>query len=105
MNSIEITGIEILTEKEKEVADKLLKEYYLKIQRQLKKIISLKLYIKEYKKEGKGKKYSINIEVIAPAPKIFKANAHDWDFARTLHKVLNKIINEIEHELHVSEQH
>lgn len=93
---IEINNQEILNDKEREIADKLVKEYYQKIQRKIKNITSLKIYIKEYGKEGKGKKYSIDVGVVSPGD-IFKAKAFDWDFARALHKVLNKIINEIEH--------
>ncbi|RLG16092.1 hypothetical protein DRN69_01730 [Candidatus Pacearchaeota archaeon] len=104
MRQVEINGISLLNSHEKQIADKLLKEYYPKMQRQIKNIITLKIYIKEYKKEGKRKKYNIDVE-IKSSGKIFKANASDWDFSRTLHKVLNKIINEIEHKLYPSEQH
>ena len=104
MKPIEIKGIDILTEEEKKLSDKLLNEYFPKIQRQIKNIIVLKVHIKEYEKEGKRKKYSINIKVINSTD-VFEANAHDWDFARTMHKVLKKIENEIEDRFHPSEQH
>ncbi len=104
MEPIEIKGIDILTEEEKRLANKLLNEYYPKIQRQIKNIISLKVHIKEYKKEGRRKKYSINIKIINSTD-VFEANADDWDFARTMHKILKKIENEIENRLHSSEQH
>ena len=64
MKEVEITGIEILTEKERAIADKILNEYYKKIQRLMKIPLSLKVNIKEYDKEGKKKKYSINTEAI-----------------------------------------
>lgn len=104
MQAIEIKGVELLDDKEKETANQLLNEYYPKIKIKLKNILSLKAHIKEYHKEGKRKKYSIHVEAIAPA-KIFEASAFDWDFARTLHKAMNKIMNEIEHRLHISNQH
>ena len=104
MEPIEINGIDILTEEEKRLANKLLNEYYPKIERKIKNIISLKVHIKEYEKEGKRKKYSINIKVVNSTD-VFEANANNWDFARTMHKVLNKIENEIENRLHPSEQH
>ncbi len=104
MELIEIKGIDILTKEEKRLANKLLNEYFPKIERKIKNIISLKVHIKEYEKEGKRKKYSINIKVINSAD-VFEANAHNWDFARTMHKVLNKIENEIEDRFHPSEQH
>ena len=104
MEAIEVKGVEILTEREKRLSNKLLNEYYLRVQRQLKNFTSLRLHVKEYKKEGKSKKYSMRIEAISPARK-FEANASDWDFSRTLHKVLNKVISEIEHTIHSSDQH
>lgn len=105
MKQIEISGIELLNEEEKEIVDKLFSEKYKKIQRMIKNDISLKINIKEYKKEGKRKKYSIDVGVFSSFKKIFKANAFDWELARTIHKVLNKLTNEIEHQLHISEQH
>ena len=104
MQPIQIKGIDILTEQEKRLANKLLNEYFPKIKRQVKNIISLKVHIKEYEKEGKRKKYSINIKIINSTD-VFEANADNWDFARTMHKVLNKIENEVENRFHPSEQH
>ncbi len=104
MQPIQIKGIDILTEQEKRLANKLLNEYFPKIERKIKNIISLKVHIKEYEKEGERKKYSINIKIINSTD-VFEANAYNWDFARTMHKVLKKIENEIENRLHSSEQH
>ncbi len=103
MESIQINGIELLNSQERKIADKLYKEYYLKIQRQIKNVISLKVYIREHEKEGLRRKLSINLELVYPG-KTFKVKAYDWDLARAIHKALNKLINEIEHKLHVSEQ-
>ncbi len=104
MENIEFKGREILNDEENKTADKLFAEYYPKIQRKIKNMQLLKVHIKEYKKEGKGKKYSINVSIIAPTRSI-KANASDWDFARTVHKVLKKIESEIESMFYVSDQH
>ena len=104
MEPIQLKGIENLTDEEKKLFDKLLNEYYPKIQRKLKSIIFLQIHVKEYKKEGKRKKFSINVKVIN-GTEVFEANAHNWDFARTMHKVLNKIETEIEDRFHSSEQH
>jgi ribosome-associated translation inhibitor RaiA len=103
MESIEFNGIEILNIQERKIADKLFNEYYSKIQRQIKSIISLKVYIREHEKEGLRRKLSINLELVYSG-KMFKAKAFDWDLARAIHKALNKLMNEIEHKLHVSEQ-
>ena len=104
MEAIEVKGAEFLTEKEKALSNKILNEYYVRIQRQLKNMASLRLHVKEYQKEGKRRKYSMRVEAIAPTRK-FEANSFDWDFARALHKVLNKLRNEIEHKLHSSDQY
>lgn len=104
MDAIEVKGADLLSEQEKILANKILNEYYPRIQRMLKNLTSLRLYVKEYDKGGKRHKYSFNIEVVSATQK-FEANASDWDFARTLHKVLNKAMSEIEHKLHSSDQH
>jgi hypothetical protein len=95
-------GMELLSEKEKQIADKLLNEYYEKIKRQIKKDFTFKIHFKEYDKEGEKKKYSINAEILSL--KKFSASDYDWDFARALHKVMIKLVNQIEHTFHSSEQ-
>jgi len=105
--AISVRGIEDLSEEQKKIVDKLFNEYYNKIQRQLKNITSLEVHIKNYEsagKENKEKKFSIHIRVMS-STKNFEGDASDWDLARTLHKALNKIMNEIEHRFHPSEQH
>ncbi|MEK6873024.1 MAG: hypothetical protein AABW90_03355 [Nanoarchaeota archaeon] len=105
---IHATGIDKLTEKEKQLVDRLLNEYYVRIQRQLKNLVSLEFNIKEYKKTGerwltKKKKFSVHIRI--NSDKVYEADYGDWDLARTIHKVMNKLINEIEHKQHHSDQH
>ncbi|MEK6741655.1 MAG: hypothetical protein AABX91_03270 [Nanoarchaeota archaeon] len=104
MEQIQVKGIESLDEKEKKIADKLFGEYFTKLQRKIKNTLSLKIYVKEYNKEGKRKKYSINAEAVSSG-KTFKANSHEWDFATTIHQVFEKILTQVEHEFHVSDQH
>ena len=97
MTNIEITNIEILTEDEKKIIDKLLKEYEFKIQRLTKTPIRLKVDLKEYNKEGKNRKYSINSQVIFSG-KMFVSSAWDWDLTRAIRKAMIKIENEAEHQ-------
>jgi hypothetical protein len=104
MEQIQVKGIELLDEQEKKTADKLFGEYYIKLQRKMKSTLSLKIYIKEYNKEGKRKKYSINLEAISSG-KTFKANSFEWNLATTIHQVFEKILTQVEHEFHVSNQH
>ena len=55
MRDIEIINIENLNGKERKIATKLFNEYYSKIQRLIKTPLSLRIHIKEYEKEGRGK--------------------------------------------------
>jgi hypothetical protein len=103
MEGVKIENIELLTPEERKITEELVKEYYIKIKRKLKNSITLKLYFKEHKKEGKGRKISINAEVTSSTI-MFRANAWDWDLARTVHKVMNKILSETEHRFKASEQ-
>lgn len=101
--TIEIINADILTEKEKEIADKLLEEYYFKIKRMIKKKFLLKINFKEYEKDGKKVKYSINAEAIFSG-KMIGSSSWDYDLARTIHKAMKKLETEIEHKFKVSEQ-
>jgi hypothetical protein len=64
----------------------------------------LKVHIKEYKKEGQGKKFSINVDLHFSGKRL-KSEATDWDLARTLHKSMIKLQNEIEHKFHISDKY
>ena len=101
MDEIQVKGIHLLDEAERIMADELIKEHYAKIQREFKGISSLIIQFKEYKKESKRKKYSVNVKAIAPG-NMFESEVADWDLAKTIHKAMNKIKSEIEHKLHVS---
>jgi len=110
INIIYGSGINQLTEKEKSLVNRLLNEYYLRIQRQLKNLTFLEFNTKEYEKTGKGKieknkakKYSVHVKIFST--RVFEADYADWDLARAVHKVMNKLMNEIEHKFHASEQH
>jgi hypothetical protein len=107
MNIIRLTNGELLTEREKQLANRLLNEYYPRIQKRLKNVTSLEAHIKEYEKPGKLKKahkFSFHVKAIAPT-QVFEADSFDWDFARTVHKALNKLMNRIERNFHSSDQH
>ena len=104
MEPITINGIEILSNGDKKLANKLLNEYFPRIQRLVKNEISLRFFVKEHEKEGKKLKYTLHLELIAPT-RTFKLKSSDWDFARALHKLLNKTMNKVESRLKSSEQH
>jgi len=123
---INIRGIDVLDEKQKQLVNRLLNEYYLRILRMIKNLTVFEAHIKAYEavepskgkeghveksrkkgillKKGKDKEFSFSIRIVSPAA-VFKADYADWDLARVIHKVMNKMINEIEHKLHSEDQH
>ena len=104
MEAIQIVGLEKLEKSEKDAVKLLVGEHFTKIQRHLKDIDAIILNIKEYNKEGKRKKFSLHLRAMAPVH-IFEADAADWDLRRTVHKVFEKLENELEHHFHSSDQH
>jgi hypothetical protein len=96
MVEIQIRGLETFTEKEKEITNKVINEYIPKFQRTVKTPIKLKIDIKEYDKDGKVKKYSINSQIIFSG-KIFVSSSWDWNLAKAIHKSMGKIESELEH--------
>jgi len=99
---ISAKGIEF-SEKEKWVIDKLFNEYEGKIARGIKNDFLIDVHVKVHEKDGKRKKFNIHVDVDSAVR--FSATSDDGDLARCIHKVMEKILNEIEHKLHVSEQH
>ena len=99
---IQTKGFEVVGNKQREDFDRIVNSNLLKLQRKLKTINSLNIHLKEYSPEGKVK-YSINAHITDSFGKI-EANASDWDFNRTLHKVFDKLQNEIERKFHLSNQ-
>ena len=90
-----------LNDEEKWELDKLLAEYEIKLARELKNDFNILVYIKVHEK-GKSKKFSISVDVVGTVK--FGATVDDYDLAKAIHKVFNKIMSEIEHRLHVSDQ-
>jgi len=99
MEKIKIIGIKELDDKEAETVNRLAKEYYGKIQRAIKNITSITMHIKTYKVTGKRKQYEVNVKVMAPT-KTFDSKATEWDLAKALHMVFNKVERMIEHRFH-----
>ena len=107
---IQINTKQSLNEEEKKTLDRLLNEYYEKIKRELKKEIVVNLNLKIYEKggkggkdkDGKGRKYSLNLKIVNSV--VFKSDSDDYDLAKAIHKAFNKVMSEIEHRLHVSNQ-
>ncbi len=108
MENIELKGIELLSEEERFELNKVIDNYKEKLKWKTKSDFVLKLVIKEYSnkiedKKDKRKKYSIQGQIKGQTH-TFEASAVDWDFNKTVHKIFNKLMNEVEHYYHSSEQ-
>lgn len=111
MENLDAEGIELLDAAQKSAFDRIVRSYYSKISRKLKNDFAIRIVVKDYQTAGRGKmeirkkakKYSIRVFVITSVKKL-EAHAADWDLNRTLHAVFDKILSEIEHMFHVSEQ-
>ena len=103
---IHAKGVE-LDDEERSLLDTLINEYSEKIKRELKKEAVVDLTLKVYEKCGEDgkcgkKKYSLNLKIINSF--VFKSDSYDYDLAKAIHKAFKKILSEIEHRLHVSNQ-
>jgi len=109
MDGIEKKGIELLSEEEKHELDREIEAYSEKLKWKTKSDFKLKLAIKIHSKKGedkdsKRKNYSLRA-MLKGETHSFEAEAADWDFNKACHKVFDKLMNEIEHKYHSSEQH
>jgi actin-like ATPase involved in cell morphogenesis len=88
---------------DKEIIERISQEYILKIRRHFENIDSFEIYVKCYLKKGNVKRYRINSKLIVPGFR-FEASADEWKIQDAVHKALEKIMNEIEHKMHISNQ-
>ncbi len=100
---IQFIDLKILNDHEAPVAQKLAVEYSKKLGRLFPDNMLI-VKFKKYNQTGKRVKYSIHCRVDAPSL-IASAKASDWELALTMHKVLNKIHNELEHKYKLESQH
>lgn len=108
MDGLEIKGIDLLNEEQKWEFNKEIEKYKEKLKWKTKSDFVLKIVIKEYAhkgedKDNKRKRYSIQAHIKGPTQN-FEASGEDWDFNKLVHKVFEKLINEVEHAFHSSEQ-
>jgi len=108
MEEVKIKGVEILNQAEKDSLNQIIEKYKEKIKWKTKSDFILKLVIKEYSHDSsdlstKRKKYSIKADVTGQSQK-FESNAEDWEFNTAVRKAFDKLIQEIEHKYHSSEQ-
>ena len=103
MEQIQYIGLEQLNEEEKSTLNKLSTEYYEKIKRTLKNETTIIVHIKEHKKVGNRKKYSLHIRVQAPT-KPFDSEKADWELAKVIHESFKDLERQIQHRLHTDDQ-
>jgi len=108
MENIELKGLEFLSETERWELGKEIETYKEKLKWKTKSDFILKLVVKEYSKKpedrkDKSKKYSLQAQLKGQTH-TFEASAVDWDFHKVMHKIFTKLINEVEHFYHSSEQ-
>ncbi|MFZ5955246.1 MAG: hypothetical protein ACOYT4_02375 [Nanoarchaeota archaeon] len=103
---IHINGTKDLSKKENEFANELTLKYYKKLSkiREIKNsgIASLDVNVKEYKTQGRAKKFSIKVSLFLGNNKI-ESNYSSWNFAKTLQESFARLMEEIEHKLKISE--
>lgn len=90
--NVKIINLDEFDLNERQILDKLSKEYGPKIIRSVKNGLII-LHPKKHEKGGRAR-YSINLRIETPEV-LFGSKATDWDLARTLHKVFNKAENEV----------
>ena len=96
-------GVPLLTDEEKKTVEAILDKYHEKIQRYFNKPIFIELHVKEYNTEGTAKKYSLHARLRGAAG-IIEADHHDWNLSRTMHRTMEKLMNELESRFHVSDR-
>ena len=105
MEPIQIIGIKELDDMEIDSVNRLANRYFVKIYREIKKVESLIIHIKCYEKEGKQKKYSVHVKLIAPTRIFASTKVHDWNLEKALHASFRDIIKELHHSLRTDNQH
>ncbi|MBW2972429.1 HPF/RaiA family ribosome-associated protein [Candidatus Woesearchaeota archaeon] len=103
MNPIEFKGLKELDDVDQRMAQTLAKEYYGKIQRELRNITSLVVHIKTDAKEGHRHRYEVTVRAVAPT-RIFESRhgkeKEGWDLASALHGAFKNLEREIQHHFH-----
>ncbi|MBS3102996.1 hypothetical protein J4458_06165 [Candidatus Woesearchaeota archaeon] len=103
-NPIQVVGIKDLDEMELEAVYRIGDRYYGKLQRAVKNMASLVVHIKSYDKEGRQRKYSVHVKLVAPARIFVSTKVHDWNLEKALHKSFQDIERQSQHRLHTYSQ-
>lgn len=101
INVTTASSIPPLTDEEKKTVEAILDKYHQKIQQHFDEPIFIELHVKEYNTEGTAKKYSLHVRLHG-ASGVIEADHHDWNLSRTMHKTMDKLMNEIESRFHLN---
>ncbi|MFA5259192.1 MAG: hypothetical protein WC979_05485 [Candidatus Pacearchaeota archaeon] len=96
-------GSENLKEDEKDLVVSLFEEYFDKLEKHFKKIDLFEVHLKCHKKEGNVTRYLVETSIDFNNRK-FNAEVEDYKLSEAVHKNIKKLQNEIEHQLHLSDQ-
>lgn len=96
----QISGIDLLTDSEKNSFQNLINFELEKLGKKFKNISSFYLHIKEHQKEKSSPKYSFHSKIIINGTNI-ETDSFGWDHRKSLRELFNKIENEINHKFHL----
>lgn len=75
-----------------------------KVTRAINEVSKIDIMVKPYHSEGKSKEYSIYVAVNIGSRK-FEADNKDWRLSPGVREAFDKIMQELEHKFHLSDQH
>lgn len=93
-----------LSSGDKDMINSIADEYLAKIERYLKEIISFDIHLKCFEKKGNVKRFYINARLIGSG-KNFDVSAENWILRDAVKDAMERLMNEIEHKCHASDNH
>lgn len=93
-----------LSSSDKDMIKSIADEFYAKIERYLKEILSFDVHVKCFEKKGNVKRFYINARVVAPRHS-FDVSAENWVLHDAVKEAMVKLMNEIESKCHASDGH
>lgn len=91
-------GAENLSVENRLIIDRITKEYEDKILKHIGKIDYFEIHIKCHLKEGNTKRFSLEAR-LGTGKFRFEASSDDWNLTDALHKLMKKLMSEIEHKV------
>jgi len=107
-SKINYSGLNDLSKDEQFSLKSIMEKHFPKVARLLNESSELSVYIKVLKKESR-KRYNINL-TLRSSKHIFKQSnkdtekGGDWDIAKSVHKSMDALENEVQHKLKIKEK-